>query len=147
MEQAPPTCVRGMLSTPRNSCSSADRMEPKWCAFLGFDLRGHRNRLIGTQQATAQLSSQMQDLLQAALRLPRLAASAACSCMGVGVLTGMTSLPLLCRSSRLIIVVLFIGVDFLIVVILHLLLLLVEVVLNLQKTMPLLAGLVRTRSS
>ena len=45
MEQAL-TCVRGMLSTPRNSCSSGDRMEPKWCAFLGFDLQGHIQRLI-----------------------------------------------------------------------------------------------------
>ena len=69
MEQAP-TCVRGMLSTPRNSCSSADRMEPKWCAFLGFDLQGPKSRSIGTY-ITAQLSLQMHDPLQAAVRVPQ----------------------------------------------------------------------------
>ena len=70
VEQAP-TCVRGMLSTPRNSCSSADRMEPKWCAFLGFDLQGPKIMFIGFQ-ATAQPLLRMQDLLQAAVRLPQL---------------------------------------------------------------------------
>lgn len=78
----------------------------------------------------------MKDLLQAAVRLPQVMAHAACSLMGTGMLTARAPLPVLCRSGRLIVVVLFIGVDLLTAVILHLFLLLVEVVLNLQKTMP-----------